>query len=352
VRNPAPSKKQCGIVGTPQNDIAMCSINLNNQNLIKEIMKNLNEIKDTVIEVKNVTKCFKDVRAVDGLNLQIYRGEYVALLGPNGAGKTTLVEMIEGIQKPDSGEILITGKYWKDSESQLREILGISLQETEFVDKLTTQETLNLFGSFYKLSKKRSDEILELIGLEEKRKSYVVNLSGGQRQKLALGIALINEPNILILDEPTTGLDPHARREIWNILQNLKQKGTTLILTTHYMEEAEYLCDRILIMYKGKFLAEGTLEELLDNYANGEIIEFTLDKRINSNQLSGIEGVLDLVWQSENGKGKLIVKDIVTTLPNFLKIVENEKINLKELECRKMTLDDLFISMTGRHLDE
>jgi ABC-2 type transport system ATP-binding protein len=221
---------------------------------------------DPVIEVKNVWKSFKTVQAVRGINLRIPRGQFTALLGPNGAGKTTLVEMIEGIQKPDSGDITIIGKHWKGNEDELHRIIGLSLQETRFIDKLRVTETLSLFASFFNLGKERVNEILELVGLEEKRKSYVVNLSGGQRQRLAIGIALINTPAILLLDEPTTGLDPNARREIWEILHKLRSVSeTSMILTTHYMEEAERLCDYIVIMDNGVILREGTLDQLLQN---------------------------------------------------------------------------------------
>jgi ABC-2 type transport system ATP-binding protein len=191
----------------------------------------------------------------------------VAILGPNGAGKTTLVEMIEGIQKPDKGDITIIGKHWKGNEDELHKIIGLSLQETRFIDKLRVSETLELFASFFDMGMKRVNEIIDLVGLEEKRRSYVVNLSGGQRQKLALGIALINTPAILLLDEPTTGLDPNARREVWEILHKLKDgSDTSMILTTHYMEEAERLCDYIIIMDNGVILREGTLNQLLEDH--------------------------------------------------------------------------------------
>lgn len=217
------------------------------------------------IEVKNVYKSFKDVNAVRGISFAIHPGEFVALLGPNGAGKTTTVEMMEGLKKPDSGEILLQGKNWQKNEKELRSIIGLSLQETRFSDKLTIFETLCLFASFFRLDKKRVNEIIELTGLESKRKSMVGTLSGGQRQRLALGVALLNTPQILFLDEPTTGLDPHSRLDLWNILKELKDRGeTTLILTTHYMEEAESLCDRIIIIDEGKVLKEGKLEDLLD----------------------------------------------------------------------------------------
>ena len=250
-----------------------------------------------VIEVRQVYKSFKTVQAVRGIDLQIKQGQFIAILGPNGAGKTTLVEMIEGIQQPDKGEIFIMGKRWKGNEDELHQVIGLSLQETRFVDKLTVWETVRLFASFFRLQKDRVDEIISIIGLDEKRKSYVVNLSGGQRQRLALGIALLNKPRILLLDEPTTGLDPNARREIWDILHKLKKVwNTSMILTTHYMEEAEQLCDQVIIMDHGVILKEGTLKELL-----------------------GPEPVHPVTDQSVQ---------------------------------KRMTLDDLFISLTGRHLDE
>ncbi|MDR0799902.1 MAG: ABC transporter ATP-binding protein [Dysgonamonadaceae bacterium] len=218
-----------------------------------------------MIEVRNIYKSFKDVQAVRGLSISIRAGEFIALLGPNGAGKTTTVEMMEGLRKPDSGEILIEGKTWKKHERELRKIIGLSLQETRFSEKLSVRETLRLFASFFELGDERVDEVIGITGLESKEKSKVGTLSGGQRQRLALAVALLNHPKVLFLDEPTTGLDPHSRMDLWHILKALKDQGeTTLILTTHYMEEAESLCDRIIIIDEGKILKEGKLEELLD----------------------------------------------------------------------------------------
>jgi len=236
-----------------------------------------------VIEVRFVHKSFRTVQAVRGISLSFMAGQFIGILGPNGAGKTTLVEMIEGIQQPDFGEIFILGKTWKGNERYLRRLIGLSLQETHFIDKLTVWETLRLFASFFGIGKDRCEQILSLIALNEKRKAWVVNLSGGQRQRLALGIALLNEPRILLLDEPTTGLDPNARREIWAILLELKKQAeTSLILTTHYMEEAEHLCDHIVIIDHGKILKEGSLSQLLHEVRElpvepGEPVRTTLD---------------------------------------------------------------------------
>lgn len=306
-----------------------------------------------MINITQVTKSFKGFKAIDHLSLTINTGEYLALLGPNGAGKTTLVEMIEGLQLPDSGEIIINGLNWKHDDKKLRNMMGLSLQETKFIDKLNVRETLELFGSFYQLSKARAGEIMQIVNLEAKSKTYTVNLSGGQRQKLALGIALLNNPKILLLDEPTTGLDPNARREIWEILLKLKEKrGTTLILTTHYMEEAEQLCDRIVIIDNGKILGEGTLESLLSDFSKGEIITFELGQRSGNEVLNEVKGLKELVWLNGNGKGRLVVEDITQSLPHFLEILKTQQITLNELGSRKKTLDDLFVAMTGRRLHE
>jgi len=218
-----------------------------------------------MIEVRNVHKSFKNVQAVRGISFTIHAGEFVALLGPNGAGKTTLVEMMEGLRSPDSGEIWIDGKNWKNNEKALRRMIGLSLQETRFAEKLKVDETVRLFSSFFNIDAARSDEVIQLVGLESKRRAAVGTLSGGQKQRLALAVALLNSPKILFLDEPTTGLDPHSRLDLWNIFSALKAQGqTTLILTTHYMEEAQSLCDHIIIIDEGAILKEGKLEDLLD----------------------------------------------------------------------------------------
>ena len=217
------------------------------------------------IEVTNVYKSFKAVKAVCGISFSMRKGEFVALLGPNGAGKTTLVEMMEGLRKPDSGSISIQGKNWQKNEAELRKIIGLSLQETRFPERLKVTEITRLFASFFGLGTNRVSEVISLVGMEDKSGALVGTLSGGQRQRLALAVALLNHPQILFLDEPTTGLDPHSRYDLWNILQDLKRKGdTTLLLTTHYMEEAQSLCERIIIIDEGKIIKEGRLDELLD----------------------------------------------------------------------------------------
>jgi len=309
--------------------------------------------KNPAIEVKNVFKSFKNVQAVKGVDFQIFKGQSVALLGPNGAGKTTLMEMIEGIQKPDKGDIFIMGRKWKGNESALHREIGLSLQETYFIDQLTVFETLKLFASFYELKRQRVDEIISITGLAEKTRSYVVNLSGGQRQRLALGIALLNNPKILLLDEPTTGLDPNARREIWSILQHLKEHSqASIVLTTHYMEEAEQLCDRIIIIDKGRILKQGTLEKLLEEDNGDKIIEFALDESNRTIDRVSSPSGFQIQWDADGDKGVIALSRIEKQLPEFLNFLNQNSLRLRYLECRRKTLDDLFTTMTGRRLNE
>lgn len=215
-----------------------------------------------VIEARGVAKSFGAVKAVQGLDLKVSAGEAVALLGPNGAGKTTLVEMLEGLQEPDSGSIRLFGQSWAGNEAGLRARLGLCLQETVLPERLTVIETLELFTAFYRLAPQRAGEALALVKLEDKRHARTEKLSGGQKQRLALGLALLNDPELLLLDEPTTGLDPQARQEIWALVRVLLKKGHTLLLTTHYMEEAESLCGRVVFMSKGRVLKDGPIRQV------------------------------------------------------------------------------------------
>lgn len=303
-----------------------------------------------ILSVENVDKRFPAVHAVNNLSLRIHEGEAVALLGPNGAGKTTLLEMIEGLQMPDSGRILIDGLEYSRDEKKIRALMGLAFQETRFPEKIRVVEALELFAAFYGVGHSRIAEILERISLADKRRSFVNNLSGGQRQRLALGIGIIQKPRIILLDEPTTGLDPHARREIWQILTELKKQGSTLLLTTHYMEEAEELCERIIILFKGNILADGALHELLDKHAGHEIIEFRLRKSGVSRvpQLKKLARGKYFDFNADNGIGVMHVGDAARALPDFMRKVGRR--NLDSFSARPLTLDDLFIKMTGRHL--
>jgi ABC-2 type transport system ATP-binding protein len=308
-------------------------------------------VNHPVIEVQDVYKSFKDVKAVQGISFIIEEGKFMALLGPNGAGKTTLVEMIEGIQKPDSGKITITGKNWKNHKHEIHPLIGLSLQETQFIDKLTVRETMMLFASFYGLGRERINEVIEIVALEEKRKAYVVNLSGGQRQRLALGIALLNKPRVLLLDEPTTGLDPNARREVWSILGRLKEEAkTSLILTTHYMEEAEQLCDYIIIMDHGITLKEGSLDQLLSEERGKKVVEFTLKNTQISAEVFCDHTPFPIHWNRELNRGTLELQHLDTELTVFFDFLKQKNLELDDMISRRVTLDDLFISLTGRHL--
>lgn len=303
-----------------------------------------------MIEVESVSKRFGQTWACRDLNLKIEKGEYVGLLGPNGAGKTTLVEMIEGVQRPTNGQIKLFGRTWKQARRELQSRIGLSFQETRFFDKLSVEETLKLFLSLYNQGPERIDSVLETIRLGSKRKTYTVNLSGGQRQRLALGVALLNRPEILLLDEPTTGLDPNSRRDLWEVLQGIKAQGTTLILTTHYMEEAETLCDRILFMDQGEFLADGSMSELLSGMGLSEVIHFELEAPLDLASLPPDLAGLEVSLKPDGKRGEVRVDSVIEVLPRFLAWMEGHGHILKELQSRRMTLDDLFVSMTGRAL--
>jgi ABC-2 type transport system ATP-binding protein len=216
-------------------------------------------------------KRYGDVVAVDGLSFEVRRGECYGLLGPNGAGKTTTIEILEGLLAPDGGDVEVLGHRWKTDEQQLRQRLGVQLQETQFTDKLTVEETLRLFRSFYDRGK-TVDELLGLVELESKRRSWVVKLSGGQKQRLSIACALAGDPDLLFLDEPTTGLDPQSRRQLWNVLARFREAGGTVLLTTHYMDEAETLCDRVAIVDQGHVIAEDTPKNLISALAKPKVV--------------------------------------------------------------------------------
>jgi ABC-2 type transport system ATP-binding protein len=309
--------------------------------------------REAVIQFKGVTKRFKELTAVDDVSLDIHRGEFIALLGPNGAGKTTLVEMIEGLKRPDSGSIHILGRSWAKDEAFLRTRLAGVLQEPLFINKLRVDETVNLFGSFYKLPRKRSDEVLELVELLGKRKALVEELSGGQRQRLALAISVLNQPEVLILDEPTTGLDPHVRRGTWEILRRLNQETrSTVILTTHYMEEAEYLCDRICIMHQGRILTQGTLADLLQVHEPGEIVEYRVRDEAACGELTSHDNVINYQFDHGSSKARILVHNGTDFLFRLAKFVQDRKVDIDQIVVRKKTLDDLFLSIAGRGFHE
>jgi ABC-2 type transport system ATP-binding protein len=292
------------------------------------------------------------VEAVRGLNLEIQTGECFGLLGPNGAGKTTTIEILEGLLAPTSGEVSILGHSWKENEREMREWLGISLQETRLSEKLTVRETIELFASFYR-EPRSSEEVLEQLQLTEKADSWVGKLSGGQRQRLAVATALVCNPKILFLDEPTTGLDPQSRRQLWDIIRAFQRDGGTVLLTTHYMDEAERLCDRLAIVDHGQIIAEGSPADLIDRLGGHHVVEFSVSGNSDGdaskawNGLPSVESV-----REDDGMVALNVKQPHLTIPALLEAIDKQGSQLQHLTTRQASLEDVFVRLTGRHLRE
>jgi len=300
--------------------------------------------------VRALRKTYKDVVAVDGLNLEVPAGECFGLLGPNGAGKTTTVEICEGLTLPDSGEVEVLGRRWSSDAAQLRQRLGIQLQDTQLSEKLTVHETIRLFRSFFRQGAKVS-EVIARVQLEEKQNARVVDLSGGQKQRLALACALVGDPDFLFLDEPTTGLDPQARRQLWELIEEFKESGRTILLTTHYMDEAERLCDRVAIMDHGKVIALGTPRELIASTCAEQMVEFTagsVSHSLDVQALRRIAGVREV--RTENGAVLLQVAELHTSVPALLAELTRQNVPLTELRTHSATLEDVFVTLTGRHL--
>jgi ABC-2 type transport system ATP-binding protein len=302
------------------------------------------------LRVHNLHKRYKDVVAVDGIDLEVRAGECFGLLGPNGAGKTTTIEICEGLTVPDSGDVEVLGMRWESAPHALRQRLGIQLQDTQLADKLTVTETLRLFRSFYERGP-APDDLIALVQLKEKRDARVVALSGGQKQRLALACALVGDPDLLFLDEPTTGLDPQARRQLWDLIEEFKSAGRTILITTHYMEEAELLCDRVAIVDRGKVIALGTPAELIASIGVNHLVELSATDGANGVDLAGmraIDGVRDA--RTENGTIRVQAIDLHRVLPALLQEIRRQGIPLTELRTHSASLEDVFVSLTGRHL--
>ena len=299
--------------------------------------------------IRQLRKSYGEVVAVDGLDLAVGPGECFGLLGPNGAGKTTTIEICEGLTVPDAGEVVILGRRWGRDDRALRELLGISLQETQFSEKLTVAETVQLFRSFYRRGPDPAT-VIELVQLTEKATSRVGQLSGGQRQRLALACALVGDPELLFLDEPTTGLDPQSRRQLWELIEAFRAGGRAILLTTHYMEEAERLCDRVAIIDHGRVIALGTPRELIASLGAEHVLEFALSDgaSLDPSALAGVPGVGPVGRQ--NGTWRVQVSELHQAMPALLGELRRQGAQLSELRTHSATLEDVFVSLTGRQL--
>ena len=302
---------------------------------------------DEAVSVLNLRKHYGEVAAVDGVSFQIKRGEIFGLLGPNGAGKTTTVELIEGLRKPDGGEIRVLGVNPQDGLGTIQEIIGVQLQQTTLYERIRVNEVIDLFGSYYPHHLPTS-EILETVSLQEKEGTFVQDLSGGQRQRLALGLALVNDPQILLLDEPTTGLDPQARRNLWEVIETTKGKGKTVLLTTHYMEEAERLCDRVGIIDHGRLIALGSPRELIEGQELNAAVELSFPDGIEKSFLESLPGV-NLVTQ-DGDRFLLYTTSPHKVLLKLVRLYDQRKLRFENISVRRATLEDLFLELTGRRL--
>ncbi len=302
---------------------------------------------DRVIRVENVRKTYGDVHAVDGVSFEVARGEVFGLLGPNGAGKTTTVEMLEGLRVPDSGSLEILGIDVVRHPETLQERIGVTLQTAELYPKLTVVEVLDLFRSFYQRTLP-TDRLVDFLDLRERRNAQTRVLSGGQRQRLAVALALVNDPEVMFLDEPTTGLDPAARRSLWDLVERLREQGKTILLTTHYMEEADHLCDRLAIMDHGRILEMGTASELIDRRFHDRAVRFDTLPGVDDARLEALPAVERL--KHDDGTTFLYTKDVPATIGGLLALTEECGLEPDNLGVRRATLEDVFLDLTGRAL--
>jgi ABC-2 type transport system ATP-binding protein len=301
----------------------------------------------TAILVENLVKTYSSVRAVDGICFTVEKGEIFGLLGPNGAGKTTTVEILEGLRAADSGRAEVLGMDMRRDANRIKQSVGVTLQTATLMPNLTARELLDLFGSFYPRSLS-PDDLLARMGLEEKRNDRVQTLSGGQQQRLSVALALINDPELVFLDEPTTGLDPQARRSLWEVIGDMRQAGKTVFLTTHYMEEAERLCDRIAIMDHGRILAMDSPRGLVQAQFTERAIQFTVPEGVDPARFAGVPGVLRIA--TENGDVVLYSETVQKTLSSLMEWAAAQNLELDDIHLRRATLEDVFIKLTGRRI--
>jgi len=306
---------------------------------------------DAAIRIEGLVKSYADVVAVDGLDLEVKRGECFGLLGPNGAGKTTTVEILEGLLSPTAGSVQVLGRRWDRDADALRARIGVALQETKLFDRLTVEETLRLFRTFYSAGTAlRVETLLDDMQLAEKRATWVMKLSGGQRQRLAVALGLIGDPEVLFLDEPTTGLDPQSRRALWDTIAALRARGKTVVLTTHYMDEAERLCDRVAIVDHGKAIALGTPAELIDQNGGHHLVEVSTEPALPTEAFAGLAGMRSIRVKGDGFA--LSIDEPHVALPALVGRLAERGVAPTRLVSRTATLDDVFLSLTGRTLRE
>jgi ABC-2 type transport system ATP-binding protein len=300
-----------------------------------------------VVEVRDLYKYYGDIRAVDGISLAVEPGEIFGMLGPNGAGKSTSVEIVEGIRKMDCGYVRVLGLDPLSDSARLRNRIGIQLQSTSLYPKLNVIEHLKMFGRLYERSRD-PDEIIDLIGLRERVSGLSQDLSGGQQQRLSVGLAMINDPEIVFLDEPTTGMDPQARRHLWDVIGDMKDQGKTILLTTHYMEEAEHLCDRIAIVDHGQIIALDRPKDLIAKHFAESTITFELEVEHESDKFRDLLGVTNVTGSDR--KIELFSADISTTIRALLEYSATCTLQILNLHVRRATLEDVFLKLTGRRI--
>ncbi len=301
------------------------------------------------IQVTDLHKNYGDVKAVDGVSFEVEDKEIFGILGPNGAGKTTTLEIIETLREADSGEIFLDGMDVRRDARKIKEIIGVQLQTTVFFDNLSVYETIDLFGSFYKTAL-TPDELLETVGLKEKRGNRLNELSGGQHKRVSIALALVNDPRIVFLDEPTTGLDPQVRRNIWEIVQSLREHEKTVVITSHYIEEAEFLCDRVAVMDYGKIIATGTPNELIDRYSPESNISFTMTPGVDTSVLEKVPGAMQVV--ASNGGYTITTNSPQETLIGIFTAAYENDAKADDVAMKRASLEDVFLKITGRRIKE
>lgn len=299
-----------------------------------------------LIEVKDLRKTYGDLKAVDGVSFHVDEGEIFGILGPNGAGKTTTMEMVEALRPIDSGTVKVCGIDVKKNPKAVKQRIGVQLQATALFDYLTVTEMIELFASFYNRNVDVA-KILDEVSMTEKADAFIPNLSGGQKQRVSVALALVNDPEVVFLDEPTTGLDPQARRHLWDVIERTRDKGKSIVLTTHYMEEAETLCNRIAIMDSGKIIETGTPNDLIKRIAGDSAIEF-VSPVIPKEQIEALPTVDAL--KTAEGRHLVFTKDTHKTLVDLMDLADGDGFKIDQLHVRGGTLEDVFVSLTGRRL--